>query len=121
MNINSRGGFGVQADIGMRGSTFSQVLILLDNVRMNDPLTAHFNSNIPIAKSEIGIIEVIKGPSSASYGSDAVGGVIHIKSKSYLQKSNEKQIDFNGEVGIGQNQFENADVGFTISDNKWIY
>ena len=30
VNINSRGSFGVQADIGMRGSTYSQVLVLVD-------------------------------------------------------------------------------------------
>ena len=37
VNINNRGGFGVQSDIGMRGSTFSQVLLLVDNQRINDP------------------------------------------------------------------------------------
>ena len=76
LNINSRNGFGVQADIGIRGSTFSQVLVLVDNVRFNDPLTAHFNNNIPVALADIDHIEVIKGPAGASYGSDAVGGLI---------------------------------------------
>ncbi len=81
INVNSRGGFGVQADIGMRGSTFSQVLILVDNQRINDPLTAHFNSNVPIPLSEIHHIEIVRGSAAASYGADAVGGIIHVKTQ----------------------------------------
>ncbi|HBQ60552.1 MAG TPA: TonB-dependent receptor, partial [Balneolaceae bacterium] len=53
ININARAGFGVQSDVGVRGSTFSQVMFLLDNTPLNDPLTAHFNTNIPVALSEI--------------------------------------------------------------------
>lgn len=91
VNINARQGFGVQADVGIRGSTYSQVLFMLDNVPLNDPLTGHFNTNIPVALSEIGQIELIRGPAAASFGSDAVGGVIHIKTKSFLQMERSDQ------------------------------
>jgi len=84
INLNSRNDFGVQSDIGIRGSTFSQVLILVDDVRVNDPLTAHFNNNIPVPLSEIAQVEIIRGPAAASYGSDAVGGIIHIKTKTFI-------------------------------------
>lgn len=102
VNINSSGGFGVQSDIGMRGSTFSQVVILLDNMRINDPLTAHFNSNIPIALNEIEQIEVIRGAAGASFGPDAVGGIIHIKTKTYLNKKTHNKLSSKGSLGIGQ-------------------
>ena len=102
VNINSRGGFGVQSDIGMRGSTFSQVVILLDNMRINDPLTGHFNSNIPVALHEIEQIEVIRGAAGASFGPDAVGGIIHIKTKTYLNNESENKLSSNGSLGIGQ-------------------
>lgn len=85
VNVNSRGGFGVQSDVGLRGSTFSQVLWLLDGMRLNDPLTGHFNSYLPITMEEIHHIEVVKGPGALSFGPDAVGGVIHIFSKSYMR------------------------------------
>ena len=39
VEVQSRGGFGVQGDIVMRGSTFSQVLVLIDGMKINDPLT----------------------------------------------------------------------------------
>lgn len=91
VNINARQGFGMQADVGIRGSTFSQVLFMLDNVPLNNPLTAHFNTNIPVALSDIGQIELIRGPASAAFGADAVGGVVHIKTRSYMQRRLEAQ------------------------------
>jgi len=119
LNINSRNDFGVQADIGMRGSTFSQVLVMVDNVRFNDPLTAHFNNNIPVALSEIARIEVIKGPAGASYGSDAVGGLIHIKTKNYLNQEQKEGFDAVGDLAIGQHNLHSSDLGVFYNEKKW--
>ena len=47
LEIQSRGGFGNQSDIVLRGSTFNQTLVLLDGMRVNDPLTGHFSMYIP--------------------------------------------------------------------------
>jgi len=121
MNFNSRNGFGVQADIGMRGSTFSQVLVMIDNVRFNDPLTAHFNNNIPVALSEIARIEVIKGPAGASYGSDAVGGLIHIKTKTYLNTQGKDVFQTIGDLAIGQHNFHSSDIGMFYNQKKWDF
>ncbi len=87
VNINSRGGFGVQSDVGIRGSTFSQVLFLIDGIRWNEPLTAHLNNSLPISLSDIDKIEIIRGPASGIYGADAVGGVIHIHTKSFGRRN----------------------------------
>jgi vitamin B12 transporter len=78
LEIQARGPMGAQSDIVLRGGTFQQVLVILDGVRINDPNTGHFNSYIPIAPSEIERIEVLKGASSAMYGSEAVGGVVAV-------------------------------------------
>ena len=86
IEIQSRGPMGAQSDIVMRGGTFQQVLVILDGIRLNDPVTGHFNSYIPIAPAEIDRIEILKGASSALYGSEAVGGVIHIITKSFAAK-----------------------------------
>ncbi len=112
INLNNRGGFGVQSDIGMRGSTFSQVLILVDNQRINDPLTAHFNSNIPIPLSEIHHIEVIRGSAAVSYGADAVGGVIHIKTKAFEGLSGTNSFNLSGSTAMGEHNLKLTDVGF---------
>lgn len=83
-----RGIQGAQNDLLIRGGTFQQVLVLIDGVRLNDGLTGHFNSNIPIHPNEIDHIEILKGPASAVWGADAVGGVIHILTKAFVQKQN---------------------------------
>lgn len=67
-----------QTDMAVRGSTFEQVLVLVDGVRMNDPQTGHFAWNLPIPLDEVERIEVLRGPGSSLYGSDAMGGVIQI-------------------------------------------
>lgn len=116
VNVSSRGGFGVQADIGMRGSTYSQVLILLDGMRLNDPLTAHFNHALPIAISEIERIEIIRGPASMAYGVDAVGGVIHIHSKGFA--SGNPGFQFRSEQSMGSNGTFAVDAGAVYRDEK---
>ena len=78
VEVFSRGAFGVQSDLTVRGSTFGGVLVLVDGVRFNDPMTGHFLSDFPIPLSEIARVEVLRGPASALYGPDAVGGVIQV-------------------------------------------
>ncbi len=125
VNINARQGFGVQADVGVRGSTFSQVLFMLDNVPLNDPLTSHFNTNIPVSLSEIGQIELVRGPASASFGADAVGGVIHIKTRGYLRRQIDagNNLDTNvfADLGAGQHNLLTGDLGIDLHKNRWRF
>lgn len=111
VNVNQRGGFGVQSDVGIRGSTFAQVLWMLDGMRLNDPLTAHFNSYIPVTLSEIHHIEVIRGPGALSFGPDAVGGVIHIFTKSYMHRSGETDHALHAEAGMGSYGYQVSELG----------
>ena len=83
VEVQQRGPQGVQGDILIRGGTFQQVLVLIDGVRYNDPLTGHFNAYLPIDPLEIDRIEILKGPASAVWGSEAVGGVIQIFTKTF--------------------------------------
>ena len=48
VDIRQRGMFGVQADLNIRGSSFDQVLILLNGINISDPHTGHFNLNLPL-------------------------------------------------------------------------
>ena len=81
IEAKSRNAFGVQTDFSVRGNNFNQILVLIDGQKINEPLTAHFNSNIPLSPSEIEKIEIILGPAAAEYGPDATGGVINIITK----------------------------------------
>ncbi|KAA0990096.1 TonB-dependent receptor plug domain-containing protein [Dyadobacter aurulentus] len=118
VEIQARGPMGSQSDIVLRGGTFQQVLVILDGIRLNDPNTGHFNSYIPISPAEIERIEVLKGASSAIYGSDAVGGVIHVISKTFAAKLNNggdenspAKTNISAGISAGQYGLINANAG----------
>ena len=111
LEVQMRGPMGAQSDIVLRGGTFQQVLVILDGIRINDPNTGHFNSYIPVAPAEIDRIEILKGASSAIYGSEAVGGVIHIITKSFAAKRAQKAKQFTAQVTAGQYGLMNGQLG----------
>jgi iron complex outermembrane receptor protein len=78
VDVRSRAPFGLQTDISVRGSAFSQVLILVDGVRINNSQTGHHNSDFPVQLQDIERIEVLRGSGSSIYGADAFGGIINI-------------------------------------------
>lgn len=90
IETQQRGPAGTQSNIIIRGGTFQQVLVIIDGIRINDPLTGHFNSYIPLHPEDINRIEIIKGAASAIYGSDAIGGVVNIITNGLQQKNQHK-------------------------------
>lgn len=72
---------GVQGDLSIRGSTYEQVLVLLDGFAVGDPQTGHHNLNLPLGPGEVGRIEILPGQGSALYGANAVGGVVNVVSR----------------------------------------
>jgi len=115
IEVQARGPMGAQSDIVIRGGTFQQVLILIDGLRLNDPNSGHFGSYFPISPAEIDRVEVLKGASSAVYGSEAVGGVVHIITKTFAARNNlssQKQ-HFNtvAQITGGEYDFWNLNVG----------
>lgn len=74
----SRGPGGVQADLEIDGSTFSQVLLLVDGMRVSDPQTAHHLLNLPLAPADLERVEVLYGAGSSVHGPDALGGVVNL-------------------------------------------
>jgi len=82
LNVVQTGGPGGATSIFMRGTNANQVKILLDGVDMSDPSnpTGAFNIG-QLMTSDISRIEVLRGPQSGLYGSDAVGGVISITTR----------------------------------------
>ena len=121
IEVQSRGAFGVQSDFSLRGSTFSQVLVLVDGMRINDPLTAHFNGYIPVAPAEIQKVEVLRGPAAAQYGADAVGGVINIVTKTFASTGKRDLTSANAEVGYGQDDLKLAKAGTYNQDGNFRF
>jgi vitamin B12 transporter len=75
-------GTGGNSNVLIRGASGSQTLVLIDGVKANDPsATNRYFDWSRIDVTQIERIEVLKGPQAVSYGSDAIGGVILIRTK----------------------------------------
>lgn len=78
VDVRQRGAGDVQSDLSIRGGSFEQTLILLNGIRMNDPQTGHHNLNLPIDLEQADRIELLNGPGSRIYGTNASAGAINI-------------------------------------------
>jgi vitamin B12 transporter len=100
IDIRQRGANGVQADVGIRGSTFDQVLILLNGIKISDLQTGHHSMNLPVDMESVERIEIIKGPAARVYGQNAFAGAINIITKAPTE-SFLKVSALGGEHGLG--------------------
>jgi vitamin B12 transporter len=97
VDVVSSGGFGGATSIYMRGANSHHTLVFVDGVKQNDPGNlngafdfAHLNS------ADIDRIEILRGSQSVLYGSDAIGGVIDIRTRRGYGKPS---VELQAEVG----------------------
>jgi iron complex outermembrane receptor protein len=81
VDIRQRGPMGVQADIGIRGGSFEQTLVLINGIKLTDPQTGHHSLNVPLNISTISQIEVLKGTGARIYGQNAFSGAVNFISR----------------------------------------
>ena len=80
VEIESNGGIGSLSNIRLRGNNIQSVVVLIDGMRVSAAANGLTNfSQIDLAQIER--IEILRGPASSLYGSDAIGGVIQIFTK----------------------------------------
>ena len=114
LQFTSNGGLGKSASVFIRGLEARHTLLLLDGVRIGSAtLGTPSLDNLPLDTVER--IEVVRGPMSALYGSDAVGGVIQIftsRGKPGLQPvarvtaGSDRHGQVSAGVGYGQGGFD---------------
>jgi len=80
LEISDYGNVGGIKAISIRGSSPEQVLVMIDGRPVNDPQTGKINLGL-IPASIIEKVEIYRGPASAIYGANALGGVVNIITK----------------------------------------
>ncbi|NTU58284.1 MAG: TonB-dependent receptor [Chlorobiaceae bacterium] len=79
LDVVSTGGLGTNATVFMRGADSRSTLVLIDGVPVNDPSSANRTPDLAnLTIDNIERIEVVRGPVSVLYGSNAMAGVINI-------------------------------------------
>ncbi len=79
--VSNSGSVGGQIQIRVRGAEANQLLVLIDGVEANDIATGDEFNFAHVLTNNIERIEIIRGPQSALYGSDALAGVVNIITK----------------------------------------
>ena len=108
LDYQERGALGIQADVSLRASTFQQVLVLVDGVRVNDLQTAHHNLDLPIPLESVERIEILSGNGSSLYGPDAFGGVLNIVT------AEPERTRINGRLGVYDHQTRSGALGLSF-------
>ncbi|TDQ14956.1 iron complex outermembrane receptor protein [Algoriphagus boseongensis] len=125
VDVRQRGVSGVQADIGIRGGSFEQTLMLLNGIKLTDPQTGHHMMNIPVPLVNIDRVEVLKGPASRIFGQNAFAGAVNVitqlsevrnlRVQGYAGDFGMKGINFAGSLPVG-NYRQNLAISYDDSD-----
>lgn len=115
VEVVQTGGLGSGSSIYMRGTSPTQVLILLDGVRINSATTGA-TAIEHIMLDSIERIEIVRGNVSSLYGSEAIGGVIQL-----FTKQGHGTPAFNASAGAGNQGAQRMSAGFsgTVNDTSF--
>ena len=111
VTVAARGGLGGQTSAFLRGGNSSQTLVLIDGVRINDLTSPNgafdFGS---LMTGNIGQVEILRGPNSIIWGSQAIGGVVNIQSLAPVDGFEGR---FGAEYGAADTKRMNANMAGT--------
>lgn len=105
----------------IRGMEANRVLLVVDGIRMNNAIyrTGHLQNSITVSPTVLERTEIIYGPSSVIYGSDALGGVINYFTKTpEINKENKISGTYLTRYSTANDEKTNH-VDFELSFNKW--
>ncbi|SOB86542.1 vitamin B12 transporter [Sphingomonas guangdongensis] len=82
VTVTRNGGIGTVTSVRLRGAESDQTLVLIDGVRVNDPSAPGGGFDFAtLLSSSVERIEVLRGPNSVPWGSQAIGGVVNIMTR----------------------------------------
>lgn len=124
--VSRSGGLGSQAQIRVRGSEANHVLVIIDGIEANDPTAGDEFQFEHLATSDIERIEIVRGPQSALWGSDAVGGVINVITRrptspfeagGHLETGSFDTVRSGARLGVGNDRYQ-VGLGLSYLDSE---
>ena len=117
LSLVQTGGVGGQTSLFMRGTNSNHTKVLLDGIDISDPSNPTGAADISkLLTGNIARVEVLRGPQSGLYGSDAIGGVINI-----ISKAGEGAFKFNESLEGGSFQTFNQQMGVNGASGAFHY
>lgn len=95
-----------------RGTNSTHTLVLFEGIRLNDPYFGGYDWSLPLT-SGVGRLELVRGPYSALYGADALGGVVQL----FAPQKSGSSWQVLGENGSGG--WQRYQGGLTLGTGKW--
>jgi len=129
LDVVRTGGAGKNTSVFIRGANSEHTLVMIDGVEVNDPISPGRSYDFAhLTVDNIEQIEVIRGPQSTLYGSDAIGGVVNIitkkgegKPKFFLSAEGGSFTTFREATGIsGGNKWVNYSFALSRFDTEGI-
>jgi vitamin B12 transporter len=116
ITVVGAGGLGKQTSLFLRGTESDHVLFLVDGVRVASATSGlPALQDLPLALVER--VEIVRGPRSSLYGSDAVGGVIQI----FTRRARGAGTQVHGHVGAGSHDLREASAGVRVGGERaWL-
>lgn len=117
VDITQTGGYGQLSNVFMRGTNSNHVLVLIDGIKVGS-VTAGLTQFEFLPIDQIERVEIIRGPQSSLYGSEAIGGVIQIFTRKAKNATQTPKVT----LDAGGGSYYTSKTAGTVSgkmDNSW--
>ncbi|MEX1107635.1 MAG: TonB-dependent receptor [Dongiaceae bacterium] len=121
VSVNRTSTVGNLIQVRIRGAEGNQTMVIIDGIKVNDVAIGDEFNFAHLLTYDIGEIEVLRGPQSSLYGSDALGGVVSVGTRRATEPFEAGLIAEGGSFGTGAGSIrlgsagENYDIAFTTS------
>jgi len=113
LDIRERGGFGVQEDLSLRGTTFEQNLVLLEGLKVSDLQTGHHLMDLPLGLENLKALEFLGSGASPLYGAGGFGGALN-----FLLEPSKKELSFKAGLGSYDLKEVNLKAGIPLTEKR---
>ena len=113
IQVGKSGGYGQQTSLFVRGTESDHILVLMNGIRIGSATAGNAAINL-ISLNGVERVEYIRGPRTAIYGADAIGGVINI-----ITSTTEEYTSVTG--GLGSNNYKQVGAVTSRKVNENLY